>query len=97
MRGSGMDSGLGRCAAGCRNTTGFDLHWAGMLLGSVSNTQPGTPALSPGDSDLRALSRGVVEGQHVRHLFEDLGSECIRIKVRSGTSVALANTAKFGP
>lgn len=66
-----------------------------MLLKSISNKQPGTLALSPRESELRAMSRGVVEGQHLRHLCRDLGCEGISIKVRSGASATSADAPSW--
>lgn len=67
----------------------------GGHVARLVDTQPGTPALSTGESELRALSRGVAEGQLLRHIFEDFGFEGIRTKVKSDASAALANAAKL--
>ena len=92
-----VDADWATAKAGYRSTTGCYIHWCGMLLDSISNTQPGVPALSTGESELRALSRGVVEGQHLRHLLEDLGFPDVRIRVKSDATAALSNAAKLGP
>lgn len=92
-----VDADWAPAQAGYRSAIACDVHWAGMVLGSMSHTQPGTPASSMGERELRALLHRVGAGQHGRHLFENSGFEGPRIKVRSEASAALADVSKLGP
>lgn len=79
------------------STTGVALKWCGMLIDVCSNTQPGLPALSSGEAELRALSRAVVEAIHLKSILLEAGEPNVRLLVRTDATAALGNAAKLGP
>jgi hypothetical protein len=85
------------CArADYRSTSGLVIKWCGCLVFAASNTQPGLPALSSGESELRALTRAVTEGIHTRRVLNEFGID-VKVRVKSDAQAALCNAAKLGP
>jgi hypothetical protein len=85
------------CArADYRSTSGLVIKWCDCLVFAASNTQPGLPALSSGESELRALTRAVTEGIHTRRVLNEFGID-VKVRVKSDAQAALSNAAKLGP
>lgn len=55
------------------STTAVRVTIDSFKVGHLSQTQPGLPALSSGEGELRALTRGAVIGMHLKMMLEDLG------------------------
>jgi hypothetical protein len=79
-----------------RSTSGLVLKWCGCLVFAASRRLPGLPALSSGESELRALTRGVTEGIHTRRVLNEFGID-VKVRVKSDAQAALCNAAKLGP
>ena len=63
-----------------------------MVLCGV--TQPGLPALSSGESELRSLTRAGCEGVYVKHVLAEFGLEST-IKIAGDASAALSAASKL--
>jgi hypothetical protein len=65
-------------------------------LGFGTGVQPGLPALSSGEAELRAMSQGSCELLFVIHILRWMGVKVNAI-VANDASAALANARKLGP
>ena len=56
-----------------KSTTGVRVKLSGFLVLKASNTQPGLPALSSGESELRSQSKASVDTWFVQNLLMEFG------------------------
>ena len=79
-----------------KSTTGFRITWCGMKIISSSTTQPGLPALSSGESEVRSMAKSGTEAIYVKEVFSEMGI-LLKIWMYTDASAALANASKLGP
>jgi hypothetical protein len=79
-----------------RSTSGTVVKINGLMVACYSNTQAGVPALSSGESELRALSRAATESMYARRVLMEMGMECVPV-LFSDASAALSNAERLGP
>jgi hypothetical protein len=83
-----------------RSCSGRRLKVNGYRVGYGTGIQPGLPALSSGESELRAMSQGSCELLFVIHILRWMGIEMgvkVEAIVANDASAALANARKLGP
>jgi hypothetical protein len=67
------DSDWKGCHETARSTSGFVIKVAGATVLTGSSTQPGLPALSSGEAELRATSKLAQEARAVQHMCDEFG------------------------
>jgi hypothetical protein len=77
-----------------RSTSGAHVEVNGFVLSHYSTTQPGLPALSSGESEMRSLTRAGCEGVYVKHVLAEFGLEST-IKIAGDASAALSAASKL--
>ena len=80
-------------AYGYRSTTGVLIKLAGLRIMAVSNTQPGLPALSSGESELGSFCRGCTEGLCVKNVAQEMGLS-LSLGVGSDATAAFEQCSK---
>ena len=78
-----------------RSSSGILISVGGFRLWHSSSTQPGLPALSSGEAELRCMSRAASEGLFVKHVLAELGIEAV-VTLHGDSAAALANATKLG-
>ena len=73
-----------------RSTTGGRIEINGFKIGHLSQTQPGLPALSSGEAELRALTRMICCCMYVQQLGKDIG---MTLKIRMWCDATAAMSA----
>jgi hypothetical protein len=79
-----------------KSTSGTVVKLNGLTVACYSKTQAGVPALSSGESELRALSRAATEAMYAKRVLAEMGAECTPT-LFSDASAALANAERLGP
>jgi len=69
-----------------RSSTGITIEATGFQLMRVSQTQPGLPALSSGESELRSLSRSCCCPLYTKQLMHDVGYDCDIVLMADATA-----------
>jgi len=82
------------CDESGRATLAIRAHIDGYKSGHMSQTQPGLPALSSGESEMRAMTTGTVVGLHVKMILEELGYK-VKLVLECDASAALEAAAKM--
>ena len=88
------DADWGSSKGDLRSTSGCRITYKGMLISSSSQTQPGLPALSSGESEIRSMCRAVCECQFVQDIFLEMGIE-LPLVAETDASVALAQAQRL--
>lgn len=79
-----------------RSTSGVRVCWAGSRIQGLSSTQAGLPAMSSGESELRAMAKAVSEGLCAQQVLGEMGEET-RAVILSDATAAISNAARLGP
>jgi len=79
-----------------RSTTGVRVQAAGFKLSHVSTTQPGLPAISTGESELRGMTKASAEGLYAKSVFAECGVD-VDVELVGDSTAAMQNAAKLGP
>jgi len=79
-----------------RSTTGIRASIAGFRISHCSQTQPGLPALSSGEAELRSLTRACCEGLYLKQVLAELGVEST-VTIEGDASAAYRSAEKLGP
>ena len=86
--------------AGCfddrKSTTGFRAKLCEFLVMKSSNTQPGLPAISSGEAELRGMSKACVDMLFIQNLLMEFGFQRLQGILTSDASAAIANAGKLG-
>ena len=90
------DSDWAGSKADRKSTTGLRASIGGFKLMHSSSTQPGLPALSSGEDELRGMTKASSEGLYIKHVCKELGMP-VEIELLGDASAALANAKKLGP
>lgn len=56
----------------------------------------GLPAMSSGESELRAMARAISERLHAQQVLQEMGGK-VRVVIMSDATAALSNAARLGP
>ena len=78
-----------------KSTSGIRVGICGYHLQHVCQTQPGLPALSTGEAELRAIARGLTEGVYAQNVLLELGCQT-KLEMFTNASASLQNSGKFG-
>ena len=90
-----VDADWGGCKKTGRSTTGVVVLIGGMSVSAICNTQPGLPALSSAESELRAMCKGAIEGIYVKHVMEELGFE-LPLRMWTDSTAGRAAATRLG-
>ena len=77
-----------------RSTSGLRLVVNGYVLGHSAVTQPGLPALSSGEAELRSMTRAVCEGMYVQQVLAEAGLPG-KMCLHGDATAALQNAMKL--
>ena len=77
-----------------RSTTGVRVSVNNYRICHISQTQPGLPSLSSGESELRAATRGACEGIYVKKVLTEFGIEA-EIEMDTDASAAYQAASKM--
>eukprot|EP00971_Amphidinium_carterae_P348034 6490285-Amphidinium_carterae.1 len=80
-----------------RSTSGFRVLINGFQVSHGSYTQPGLPAMSSAEAELRAVTRAAVEALYAKHLAEEFLLEVGKTTVTTDASAAWQSAIKLGP
>ena len=80
--------------ADARSTSGVRITVGGFLVYRQSQTQPGLPAMSSGEAELRAMSRGIIVGLHCKQLLEEMGFKVYMV-IEGDATAALEASSKL--
>ncbi len=89
-----VDSDWGGDSKERRSTSAGVILMNGHILRQWSSTQA-TPSLSSGDAETKAITKGAVEGLHLKHILSQQGRE-IEIEILSDSSAALGAVRRLG-
>ena len=79
-----------------RSTTGMRATIGGFRVSHSSGTQPGLPALSSGEAELRSMSRACCSSIYIQKVAAELLIS-VDITLMGDSTAAMANAAKLGP
>ena len=79
-----------------RSTSGYRSSIRNFRIGHASQTQPGLPALSSGEAELRSLNRAATEGLYLKQIASELGLS-VKITVKGDASAAYKSAERLGP
>ncbi len=86
------------CLETRRSTDGHVILVQGAVIQVTTQTQPGLPATSSPDAELRGVSRTARETIFVRELLEnDFGSSCSKPRLWTDSSSAMQVSKRVGP
>ena len=89
-----VDADFAGCQTTRRSTCGGCIMWAGCMLKAWSKTIT-TLALSSGESELAAMSKGAAEGLGIESIFEDFGLK-VAIEIHSDATAAIGIASRQG-
>ena len=84
------DADWAGCNQSARSSTGVVVRASGLVFTCLSQTQPGLPALSSAESELRAISKAAQEGIYVNEVMKSTG---IDLPMRNWTDSSAGRAA----
>ncbi|MCP4256000.1 MAG: Ty1/Copia family ribonuclease HI, partial [Planctomycetes bacterium] len=92
-----VDANWQGCKETGRSTSGICVTLGGAILSTSSRTQEGKNAMSSGESELRALTKGSLETIYVQNLCEQIGWDIDTPVIWTDSSAGLQASQRLGP